>query len=94
MERQSFDCALRGRSGFAVVCTTRVLIFRLQACILAGRPPTRNFPERALELILQSVDTGAQFRNGLVRQQLLKRPFLNVARLVILKLCYVLDAAL
>lgn len=84
------------RTALSLECKLSVLVIflRCQACTLACLLPSLNLTPCPFTLSLQLVVTCAQLGDGLLCEQLLQGPFLDVLVLVLLELSDELDCAL
>ena len=81
------------RHNFLAVSRTLILL-GVQASALAGLLPRLNLAPRPFTFSLELVIARTEFSNGLLGQELLQRPLLNVLGLVLLELSDELNGAL
>jgi hypothetical protein len=85
---------LKEKQTFLVVSSRNIILLRGQTSTLAGLLPRLDLTPCALTLGLQLVIAGTEFGDGLLSQELLKGPLLNVLSLVLLELGNELNSTL
>jgi len=74
--------------------TLALVLFWYNSMVRTRTLPDIGFLFRLLRLCLQPITARAEFGNGLVQQEFLQRPLLNVLAFVLFELGYVLHRAL